>query len=122
MAFLQQHSEIVEELTMVASDVYDDNMSNVASGFNYLKQETNRTHIQDIAIRKVISKLGKTFRGNQLIQIRQEVGNHPLSVTLSPGRVPFHQQRRIRLPWLTGWWKPGSVECWYQSNKILQIR
>jgi len=28
----------------------------------------------------------------------------------------------IKKPELTGWWKPGSIESFYQSNKILQVK
>ncbi len=119
---LRKHPGTLEELLEVASDVYDDSVTNVRSGFDYLKQETNRTHIQDIAIRRSLKKLGVWFRGNRLLQIRHNLGDHPLSMTLSPGIVPFHKPRMIATPWLEGWWEPGTVECFYQSNRQLLIR
>ena len=120
--FLKNNRTILHELVAVASDVYDDNPSNVNSGLDYLVQETVHTHIQDISIRKSLVRLGKTFRGSELIQIRDSKGIHPLSMTLSPGQVPFHRRDLIAKPWLDGWWSPGSVECFYQSNRFLQAR
>ncbi len=120
--FLKSHPEVLNELISETSDVYDDAVTNVYSGFEYTKQETGRTHIQDISIRRVVHKLGKKFGGNKLIRIRHDRGDHPLSMTLSPGIVPFHKPGRILIPWLTGWWHAGTVECFYQSNRILQIR
>ena len=120
--YLKENPDILGELLAVASDVYDDAVSNVYSGFDYTKQETNRTHIQDISIRHVVHKLGRKFEGDRLIQIRHDRGEHPLSMTLSPGIVPFHEKEKIIRPWLTGWWEPGTVECFYQSNRILQVK
>ncbi len=120
-AFLGHNSEVLNGLVLAASDVFDDNPSNTQSGVDYTKQETNRTHIQDIAIRRALRRLNRQFEGKELIQIRQEKGTHLLSIILSPGKVPFHKPRFIVEPWLTGWWDPGTVECFYQSNRVLQV-
>lgn len=120
--YLKNNPSILEELLLVAYDVYDDAVSNVNSGLDYTKQETDRTHIQDISIRRVVCRLGRKFGGDKLIRIRHDRGEHPLSMTLSPGKVPFHRPDRIIEPWLTGWWGAGTVECFYQSNRVLQFK
>ena len=120
--FLNENPSIVSLLCGEASEVYDDAESNVDSGLDYTKQKTAHTHIQDIAIRRSLLRLGNWFAGDKLIQIRDEVGEHSLSITLSPGRVPFHQPNWIYQPEIEGWWLPGSVEAFYQSNKFLQIK
>jgi hypothetical protein len=122
LAWLLLLPHLADELTEEASDVYDDDPSNVSSGLDYLAQETQRTHLQDIAIRRCLVRLGRAFRGGQLIRIRDSQGDHPLSLALSPGRVPFHRSDLIVPPPLEGWWQPGSVESFYQSNKLLQRR
>jgi len=119
--FLRYQVNVREQLIREARDVYDDSPTNVQSGLDYRVQETGRTHVQDIAIRRAVSRLGLVFEGDQLIQIRDNLGEHPLSMTLSPGQVPFHRPHLILTPGLDGWWKPGSVEAFYQSNKVLQI-
>lgn len=119
--FLRHRREILTALVSEARDVYDDAESNVASGLDYTVQETGRTHVQDIAIRRVVLRLGESFRGSELIQIRDSLGSHPLSMILSPGQVLFHRPDLIVEPQL-GWWARGSVESFYQSNKFLQIR
>ncbi len=121
-AFLSRETDILEQLLREACDVYDDQPSNVHSGLDYAIQETDRTHVQDIAIRRVVARLGRVFSGDQLIRIRDKDGNHPLSMTLSPGHVPFHRRDLLMTPEITGWWQPQSVESFYQSNKVLQIR
>ncbi|MDP1719317.1 MAG: hypothetical protein Q8L24_02745 [bacterium] len=119
--YLKQHPEIVDQLVAEASDVYDDELSNVGCGIKYLAQETKRTHVQDIAIRNCLVRMGRRFAGKELIRIRQEMGNHPLSMTLSPGRVPFHEPNMIIQPSACPKWAaPGSVEDFYQSNRYLQ--
>ena len=121
--FLKNNRAVLQDLVTSAANVYDDNPSNVNSGTDYKIQETRHTHIQDIAIRSSLERLGETFKGKEVLQIRDSLGNHPLSMTLSPGQVPFHRQDLIITPWLEGeWWKSGSVECFYQSNRFLQVR
>ena len=120
--FLRKNPDVLERLLRDASDVYDDAPSNVQSGFDYAKQETDRTHLQDISIRRCVLRLGRKFAGKSLVQIRDTQGSHPLSVTLSPGQVPFHMPALIKQPEATGWWKPGSTESFYQSNRILQVK
>lgn len=120
--FLTIHEAALEELLAVASDVYDDSLSNLDSGLDYARQESERTHVQDIAIRRAVLRLGRCFRGPAPLQIRDSLGEHPLSMTLSPGQVPFHLPALIEQPELSGWWSPGSVESFYQSNKTLQVR
>lgn len=120
--FLMEHPQVLAELLETASDVYDDSPSNLASGLDYARQESGRTHVQDIAIRRVVLRLGRRFHGPTPVQIRDSLGEHPLSMTLSPGQVPFHRPELIERPELAGWWLPGSVESFYQSNKTLQVR
>src|ERR1700683_4118471 len=93
----------------------------VGSGLDYSIQETKRTHVQDIALRWAVLLNGLMFRGTELVQIRATQGKHPLSPLLSPDNVPFHRPDWTVRPVLTGWWQPGSVEEWYQSNRWLQV-
>ena len=120
--FLRKNPEVLMRLVSEASEVYDDSPFNVNCGLDYAVQETNRTHLQDIAIRRSLIRLGTWFRGGRLIQIRDKVGVHPLSMTLSPGKVPFHKPELIEKPEIEGWWEKSSVESFYQSNKLLQKR
>lgn len=120
---LQSNPELLEELLVCASDVYDDAPSNVQAGFSYEHQETAVNHLHDVAIRRAVLRLGRWFKGSELVQIRHTLSTHPLSVPLSPGQVPFHQPELIVQPALERWWwQSNSVECFYQSNKILQVR
>ena len=106
----------------------DDDPSNVESGLDYLQRGALRTHIQDIAIRNCVKRFGREFRGDKLIQIRDRMGEHPLSLELSPGQVPFHKPELISYPdnleeiSNKAWWLPLSVEDFYQLVKRLVVR
>ena len=126
--YFKKKPELLEHLIAEASDVYDDDPSNVESGLDYSKRGAVRTHIQDIAIRRCVKRLGRQFNGNKLIQIRDVVGEHQLSLALSPGRVPFHQPELLSNPdnlreiAKNSWWLPGSVEDFYQRAKRLCVK
>jgi len=60
-----KRKDIWEELRSIAYDVYDDNKSNVGSGRDYTIQETDSTHIQDIAVRNVFFRRGWDFEGDK---------------------------------------------------------
>lgn len=134
--FLLHHPTALHDLISVARDVYDDAPSNVQSGIDYALQETNRTHVRDIAIRRVVLRLGRQFEGSELIQIRDHEGSHPLSMTLSPGQVGFHMPHLLEEPLYDRnaydeldaggkrkvWFREGSVEDFYQRNRVLQRR
>jgi hypothetical protein len=126
--YFEKRPELLDLLLRVASDVYDDEPSNVESGYDYLKQGSIRTHIQDIAIRNCVRRFGRTFNGNTLLQIRDRMGEHPLSLALSPGQVPFHRPELISFPdnlaqlETSAWWLPLTVEDFYQRAKRLVVR
>lgn len=118
--FLQNKPDVLEWLVKTASDVYDNAESNVQSGLDYAVQETDATHLQDIAVRRVLQRLGRTFEGDHYVQIR---GHETEGFVLNPGQVPFHRPEII-LPRSTErkWWNPDSVEALYQHNKALLVK
>jgi len=109
-----------KELASVAKNVYDHQESDVQSGLDYLIQSGDATHLQDIAIRRVMLRRGYNFEGDALVQIRGRAGYW--GQNLSPGKVPFHLPELIISPHLENWWSYNSIEDFWQSNKILQIK
>jgi hypothetical protein len=126
--YFKNRPELLEHLLEVASDVYDDDPSNIESGLDYSKRGSVRTHIQDIAIRNCVKRFGREFKGEKLLQIRDRIGEHPLSLALSPGQVPFHKAELISHPdnlaeiTAKAWWLPLSVEDFYQRAKRLVVK
>ena len=119
-AHFSTHPEVLDGLCASACDVYDNAQSNVNSGCDYSVQETDATHLQDIAIRRCVLRLGRSFDGDHLVEIR---GKNSEGFHLNPGRVPFHLPERIvERPGNPGWIQSGSIEDFWQSNKVLVVR
>jgi hypothetical protein len=118
VAFLKSRPDLLDWLCAIASDVYLTAHSNVRSGLDYAVQETKVEHVHDIALRNALTQLGRQFAGEKLLRLS---GRGRESMTLSPGVVPFHRPEWIVQPILEHWWQPDSIECFWQSNKVLQI-
>ena len=132
----KENPEIWLELLSCASDVYDNDFSNIHSGTDYSIQESGSIHIQDIAVRNVVRRMGWEFRGNRLVRVRkhskesyerkEDWGFH-----LSPGKIRYHEPWAIERPSVAElaeeegkepWYGVGTVEDMYQSNKWLAVR
>lgn len=99
----------------------DNAPTNVRSGLDYTKQEAFSTHIQDIAVRNVLARLGRRFEGpaGKLLVIRSADSE---GFRFGPGNIPFMFPDRITQPSLCPKWAGvGSVEDFWQSNKWVQI-
>ncbi len=118
-AFLSARRDFLDWLCTPAAAVYLTATSNVRSGFDYTIQETKVEHVHDIALRNAIAQLGGQFRGEKLLRIG---GRGQESLPLSPGLVPFHRPEWIVQPALEHWWRTDSIECFWQSNKVLQVQ
>jgi len=115
-----RREDLWKELIKEAKDVYDHHESDIESGLDYLVQKGAATHLQDIAVRRVVMRRGWKFQGDKLIQIRSH--KEYWGEKLSPGKVKFHLPELIIEPRLEGWWDDYSIEQWYQSAKVLQIK
>lgn len=115
---LRSSKETLDWIVRAASEVYDNAPSNVKSGVDYNKQENGSNHYQDISVRRALIRLGTWFKGNHLVQIR---GPESEGYRLQPGQVPFHIPELIRQPRKEGWWKAGTIEDFWQANKVLVI-
>jgi hypothetical protein len=103
------------------TECYDNSPTNVQSGLDYTTQEASSTHIQDIAVRNVLHRLGRSFTGKrtELLIIRSADSN---GYRFGPGNVPFYAPNAITPPSrCPSWAKEGSVEAFWQSNKWLQV-
>jgi len=109
---------IVNWLCKTASDVYDNDVSNVKSGFDYSIQENSAAHLQDISVRRVIARLGRKLDGDHLVEIHDEgtEGFH-----INPGQVPFHKPDEIMSYPVRDWWEPLSIEAFWQHNKVILV-
>lgn len=124
--YFKDHPEDLQYLINNASDVWDNAYKNVDSDCDYSKQGGS-THIQDIAIRRIIKiTLKERFKGKELIRISSRSKDF-IGQKLSPGKVPFNKPELIASPSLKKenpdkWWGLYSVEDFYQTNKVLLVR
>lgn len=90
--------------------------------FDYEDQEAFSTHIQDIAVRRVLRRLKRDFDGSQdnILTIRSADSN---GYRFGPGNIPFHRPELITQPEIRPKWAgQASVEAFWQSNKWIQVR
>jgi hypothetical protein len=102
-------------------ECFDNAETNIQSGLDYTKQESYSTHIQDIAVRNALKRLGREFMGinGKLLQIRSADSE---GYRFGPGNVPFFAPELITQPSLApSWAQKGSVEDFWQSNKHVQV-
>jgi len=120
LEYLRDNQDILNWICSFG-EVIDNAPSNISSGFDYEKQESYSTHIQDIAIRNVLRILGRKFNGgpNYILTVRglNSNGHH-----LNPGQIPFYDHNLITQPSKAPYWAlKNSVEDFWQSNKWLQV-
>jgi hypothetical protein len=111
----QRNRQDLEYLSRNALEVYDTNLSNIESGLDYAHQEDTATHIQDIAIRRIMSQKNLTFNGDKYIQIRKR-SQDPVGRSLSPLNVAFHKPRLVKNLSKAS----ATVEDFWQNNRVIQ--
>lgn len=72
-------------------------------------------------------QLRMPFRGLEPVQVREGKpgtpdSQQPNGYRWSPGRIPCTIPHIISKPHIFGWWGYNSIEDFYQSTKVLQIR
>lgn len=135
--FFRANPEKLDWLCQTFSDVYDTDPSNVTSGLDYSIQElpSKGRHLHDIAIRRAVASLGRTFEGDRLLQVRGRYSKGSVTpdftppvgegFCLSPGEIPFPFPEQIpssEVPNLRPWWKPQSIEDFYQRTRRLVVK
>lgn len=114
-----------EDLRFICAhrDVIDNAPTNIDSGCDYLKQEAYSTHIQDIAIRNVVRRLGRCFSHAPESSTLVVRGADSHGYRFGPGNIPFFAPSLIHLPSQRPQWaNPESVEDFWQSNKWVQVK
>ncbi|MDP6545247.1 MAG: adenylyltransferase/cytidyltransferase family protein [Phycisphaerae bacterium] len=119
IAHFAARRDVLDWLVETASDVYDISPADVDSGTDFSIQNESATHLQDIAVRIAVKHFDRDFEGKDLLQIR---GKKSAGSCLSPGVVSFHKPGDIVTPEVRGWWRNGTIESFWQSNKYLQAR
>jgi hypothetical protein len=118
--FFQENRDVLNKLVKEASDVYDTYKTEVSSGTDWYNQTERSTHLQDIAIRRSLIRLGEKFQGKRLRKVKSD-GHLP---ELSPGNIPFLQPelvnrfKKVEKKWI----KPNTIEDFWQNNKVFLVK
>ncbi|MCF7913335.1 MAG: hypothetical protein K9M99_12460 [Candidatus Cloacimonetes bacterium] len=118
--YLKNNPELTDWLVNTAADIYDTAPGNVESGIDYnIQDELSPNHLHDIAIRRCLVRMDKWFKGKHYLEVRSLKSE---GYVLNPGIVPFHKPELIHQPeWESNWIIPGSIESFWQSNKVIII-
>jgi hypothetical protein len=116
---LRMSPEKAEYLSKNASDVFDTTPNNSVSGDNYYLQATPAAHIQDIAIRRAMAKLGMEFKGNAPIKVRSRYNKDSVGISLSPKKVDFYKPEIVKAKRKAN--APATVEDFWQYNRVIQF-
>lgn len=115
---------IWKDLMKQAKNVWTEEPPDIMSGTDYSIQNAKAAHYEDIAIRRILQKHDKAFEGDRLIRVRAD-SEDLVGIVLSSIHIPFIFPKYIEKP-LEGtyWWNrhKGSLEDFWQTNKILQVR
>lgn len=98
-AYFRHLSARPEDLDFICSfgNCIDNAPTNVHCGCDYSIQEAFSTHIQDIAVRNVLCRLGRSFTGpaDSILVIRTKDNN---GWRFGPGNIPYHEPHLIIQP------------------------
>ena len=112
------------DLFQRASEVWTELESDVECGMDYSKQNHTAPHYEDMAIRIIMDRYSCTFKGDKLIRIRAD-STDVVGKALSSIHIPFIFPQFIESDLdEIAWWNrhKGSLEHFWHTNKILQIR
>ncbi len=130
--YFRQHLDEAKYLTDNYSFAYDKEIITKEEAFDpyalYQKPgKANQFHhvALNIALEKV---LDMPFTGKEAIKVRAGKPNTPIEEwpvgwKWHPGRIPcIHPEEIYNGEFPNQWWEKGSIEDFYQSNKVLQIK
>jgi hypothetical protein len=112
-----------KNLVSEAKDVWTEEESDMDSGLDYSIQKAKAAHYEDIAIRRILQSYKMSFEGNRLIRIRAD-SKDLVGIVLSSIHIPFVFPQYIEPIKGFEWWNrhKGSLEYFWHSNKVLQVR
>lgn len=122
--FLYPHTRYLwTDMFRRAREVWTELESDVESGLDYSIQKAPAPHYEDIAIRTIMQRYGKSFQGDKLLRIRAD-SDDVTGVALSSIHVPFLWPEFIEPYPKVEWWNrhKGSLEHFWHANKELQVR
>lgn len=104
--FISSDISLVKELVSY-SNVFEINRHDVDSKADYKHQQHSADHVQDIAIRRCLIRLGVWFKGREILDLNSSKFNH--------SKITFH------LPHLINDKKSKTIQSWLDNNRMIVI-
>lgn len=128
--YFKLHPEEASEIADRYSFGYDKDLISLSQAFDIyaLYNVPNRVNqFHHVAFNMALLNLGYFFKGSESVQVREgkpgiQDSEQPNGFLWSPGRIECTVSHLIPEPRIKGWWNPNSIEDFYQSTKILQIK
>jgi len=124
--YFNNNPEDLDYLTKHFSYAYDLDMITKAEAYDPYAQYNKPGMINQfhhVALNIAVEELGYEFQGEEPVQIRYRKGVPAIIRRLSPGKIPCTVPELIpEVSFEKPWWKKDSIEDFYQSTKVLQIK
>ncbi len=91
-------------------------------GSGVYHDESTHREMQDAALASAISSIGFSIGLADIERIRRDHSLAGLAGALSPAKVPFYDSSIILAPEAPGSWDRGSLESFYRSNMLLEVK
>ena len=91
-------------------------------GSGVYRDESTHREMQDAALAGAISLIGFSIGLADIERIRRDHSLAGLAGALSPAKVPFYDNSIILAPEAPGSWDRGSLESFYRSNMLLEVK
>lgn len=103
--YFRGHANLLKNLVTNYNNIYVVNRFDAESGLDYRKQNQNQDHINDIAIRRCLTRFGINFKGKDLLNLHQ--------TDYSDTVVPFHLSHLCD--------KKISAKTWWAANRFIVV-
>lgn len=102
--YFKNNVELIKPLIENYHDVFVINRFDLESGIDYKKQNQNKDHYNDIAIRRCLVRFGLWFKGKELLEINNSLYSHI--------KIPFHLAHLA---------KNTSVKTWFDDSRYIVV-
>ena len=123
--FFRKNPDALNSLIKTACNVYENIEDDLIAGFTYPNQESLTSHVYDVAIRRALFKIGRSFNGDHLICIGDKEEGE--GYKFNPGVVPFHMPENICKNEIVNYsgksfpWYDQTILDFESRNNLLQI-
>jgi len=132
-AYFREHSDEARNICKTYAYAYDRDEIDLEIAFDrnaLIDKPGIQNQFHHVALNIALTdRLGYVFQGDKPLKVRagrpdQPVEEWPEGHRWQPGNIPYEHPEYIREDYeiVDKWINPGSVEAFYQANKVLQVK